>query len=134
MHPCVVCLLTQWHDCTRRFRYKGNRGKDCRCKLCEGEENPLSGLVINVGSQACYDISLSKLGVCTSLHVIYIVCMLEFVIFAGVCLGMQIAVIEFARNVLGWKDAQSTEFDSNTSHPVVRVTLASACESHGQQM
>ena len=29
------------------------------------------------------------------------------------------AVIEFARNILGWKDAQSTEFDKTTSHPMV---------------
>lgn len=38
---------------------------------------------------------------------------------AGVCLGMQVAVIEFARNILGWKDAHSTEFNSTTEHPVV---------------
>ncbi|KAM9185821.1 LOW QUALITY PROTEIN: CTP synthase 1-like [Dugong dugon] len=39
--------------------------------------------------------------------------------FLGVCLGMQLAVVEFSRNVLGWQDANSTEFDSKTSHPVV---------------
>ncbi|XP_019499409.1 PREDICTED: CTP synthase 1 isoform X2 [Hipposideros armiger] len=39
--------------------------------------------------------------------------------FLGVCLGMQLAVVEFSRNVLGWQDANSTEFDPNTSHPVV---------------
>nr|DBA33721.1 TPA: hypothetical protein GDO54_001360 [Pyxicephalus adspersus] len=39
--------------------------------------------------------------------------------FVGVCLGMQLAVVEFAREVLGWKDANSTEFDPKTSHPVV---------------
>uniref|UniRef100_A0A4W3ITA8 CTP synthase n=1 Tax=Callorhinchus milii TaxID=7868 RepID=A0A4W3ITA8_CALMI len=39
--------------------------------------------------------------------------------FLGVCLGMQLAVVEFARNQLGWKDANSTEFDSSTSHPVI---------------
>jgi len=39
--------------------------------------------------------------------------------FLGICLGMQIAVIEFARNMLGWKDANSAEFDSKTKHPVV---------------
>eukprot|EP00069_Balaena_mysticetus_P007407 bmy_19253T0 len=37
----------------------------------------------------------------------------------GVCLGMQLAVVEFSRNVLGWQDANSTEFDPNTNHPVV---------------
>lgn len=39
--------------------------------------------------------------------------------YLGVCLGMQVAVIEFARNVLGWKDANSTEFDKNSPYPVV---------------
>uniref|UniRef100_A0A665TFY6 CTP synthase n=1 Tax=Echeneis naucrates TaxID=173247 RepID=A0A665TFY6_ECHNA len=39
--------------------------------------------------------------------------------FLGVCLGMQLAVCEFARNMLGWKDANSTEFDPETKHPVV---------------
>jgi CTP synthase len=34
-------------------------------------------------------------------------------------LRLQIAVIEFARNVLGWTDANSTEFDPATPHPVV---------------
>ncbi|KAJ0055385.1 hypothetical protein NL108_016875, partial [Boleophthalmus pectinirostris] len=39
--------------------------------------------------------------------------------FLGVCLGMQLAVCEFARNMLGWKDANSTEFDPESQHPVV---------------
>ena len=39
--------------------------------------------------------------------------------YLGICLGMQVAVMEFARNVVGWKDASSTEFDKNTGHPVV---------------
>ncbi len=39
--------------------------------------------------------------------------------YLGICLGMQIAVIEFARNVLGWQDANSTEFDATTTNPVV---------------
>jgi CTP synthase len=39
--------------------------------------------------------------------------------FLGICLGMQSAVIEFARNVVGWKDANSTEFDPKSQHPVV---------------
>jgi len=39
--------------------------------------------------------------------------------YLGICLGMQIAVIEFARNVAKMKYANSTEFDSNTKYPVV---------------
>jgi CTP synthase len=39
--------------------------------------------------------------------------------FFGICLGMQMAVIEFARNVLGLKDAHSTEMNPNTPEPVI---------------
>jgi CTP synthase len=39
--------------------------------------------------------------------------------YLGLCLGMQIATIEFARNVLKLDKAHSTEFDENTSHPVI---------------
>ena len=39
--------------------------------------------------------------------------------FLGICLGMQIAVIEYARDVLGLSDATSTEFDSFTNNPVI---------------
>ncbi|MBQ4481433.1 MAG: CTP synthase [Victivallales bacterium] len=37
----------------------------------------------------------------------------------GICLGMQCMVIEYARNVLGYADADSTEFNAATSHPVI---------------
>lgn len=39
--------------------------------------------------------------------------------FLGICLGMQMAVIEYARNILGLKGANSTEMDERTPHPVI---------------
>ena len=39
--------------------------------------------------------------------------------FLGICLGLQCAVIEFARNVCGLKDANSTEFNKKTNYPVI---------------
>ena len=39
--------------------------------------------------------------------------------FLGICLGMQMCVVEFARNVLGYADASSTEKDPDTTHPVI---------------
>lgn len=39
--------------------------------------------------------------------------------YFGICLGMQIATIEFARNVLEYKDANSSEFDKNSTHKVI---------------
>ena len=41
--------------------------------------------------------------------------------YLGICLGMQVAVIEFARNVAGLKGAHSTEFDARTPHPVIAL-------------
>ena len=41
--------------------------------------------------------------------------------FLGLCLGMQVATIEFARNVCGIKDANSTEFDKNTKEPIISL-------------
>jgi CTP synthase len=41
--------------------------------------------------------------------------------FLGICLGMQMAVVEFARNVCGLEGANSTEFDLQTAHPVIHL-------------
>ena len=41
--------------------------------------------------------------------------------YLGICLGMQVAAIEFARNVLGYADANSSEFDRDTAHPVIDI-------------
>ena len=41
--------------------------------------------------------------------------------YLGICLGMQIAIIEFARDVLGMADAKSAEIDPSTTHPVIDI-------------
>lgn len=41
--------------------------------------------------------------------------------FFGICLGMQMAVIEYSRNILGYADANSTEMNEQTTHPVVNL-------------
>ena len=41
--------------------------------------------------------------------------------FFGICLGMQMSVVEYARNVLGWKDAHSVEMNPDTAHPVINL-------------
>jgi CTP synthase len=43
----------------------------------------------------------------------------EHIPFLGICLGMQLSMIEYARNVLGLEDANSMEFDESTRHPIV---------------
>ena len=41
--------------------------------------------------------------------------------YFGICYGMQAAVIEYARNILGWEDANTTEVNANTSKPVIAL-------------
>ena len=41
--------------------------------------------------------------------------------FLGICLGMQMAIVEFARDVLGYSDAHSIELDPDTAHPVIAL-------------
>ncbi len=45
----------------------------------------------------------------------------ENIPFFGICLGMQCAVIEYARNMCGWEDANSTEFEHVTDHPIINI-------------
>lgn len=41
--------------------------------------------------------------------------------FLGLCLGMQLSIVEYARNVVGYNDAHSVELDPNTTHPVIAL-------------
>ena len=50
--------------------------------------------------------------------------------YMGICLGMQVAVIDFARNVLGWADADSTEFNKNAK-PVIDIMADHNAENMG---
>lgn len=52
--------------------------------------------------------------------------------YLGICLGMQVVVIEYARNVLGWEGANSTEFDKESAYPV--VGLISEWQEQGRRL
>src|SRR5271166_137762 len=54
--------------------------------------------------------------------------------YLGICLGMQLAIIEYARNVLGLKGANSTEFDRATNHPVIALITEWQDLERGQQV
>ncbi|TAL60353.1 MAG: CTP synthase, partial [Bacteroidetes bacterium] len=41
--------------------------------------------------------------------------------YLGLCYGMQLAVVSFARGILGWKDANTTEVNTKTGHPVIHM-------------
>jgi len=52
--------------------------------------------------------------------------------YLGICLGMQLSIIEFARNVVGIKDANSMEFDENTKEPLIYL-IDSFIDANGQK-
>jgi CTP synthase len=54
--------------------------------------------------------------------------------YLGICLGMQLAIIEYARNVLALKNANSTEFDRATHHPVIALITEWQDLARGQQV
>ena len=54
--------------------------------------------------------------------------------YLGICLGMQLTLVEYARNVLGLEDANSIEFDENTPHPLVYLIDNFLDQSGGMQL
>jgi len=54
--------------------------------------------------------------------------------YLGICLGMQLAIVEYARNVLALKGANSTEFDRATTHPVIALITEWQDLERGQQV
>jgi len=54
--------------------------------------------------------------------------------YLGICLGMQLAIVEYARNVLALKGANSTEFDRATNHPVIALITEWQDLERGQQV
>jgi CTP synthase len=54
--------------------------------------------------------------------------------YLGICLGMQVAVIEYARNVVGLQGAHSTEFDATAAHPVIALITEWSREDGGQEL
>jgi CTP synthase len=54
--------------------------------------------------------------------------------YLGICLGMQVAVIEFARNKAGLEGAHSTEFDKTAAHPVIALITEWSREDGGQEL
>lgn len=54
--------------------------------------------------------------------------------YLGICLGMQVATIEYARNQIGLKNAHSTEFNANTKHPVIALVTEWTNQDGTRQM
>ena len=54
--------------------------------------------------------------------------------YLGICLGMQVAIVEYGRHVLGFTDANSTEFNRATTHPVIALISEWQDQALGQQV
>jgi CTP synthase len=54
--------------------------------------------------------------------------------YLGICLGMQVAIVEFGRHMLGLSDANSTEFNRATPHPVIALISEWQDQVHGSQL
>ncbi len=54
--------------------------------------------------------------------------------FLGISLGMQMAVVEFARNVMGWRDAHTTEANPHTTYPVIDLLPGQKLDKLGETM
>jgi CTP synthase len=54
--------------------------------------------------------------------------------YLGICLGMQVAIVEFGRHALGFADANSTEFNRTTPHPVIALISEWQDQVHGAQL
>ena len=54
--------------------------------------------------------------------------------YLGICLGMQVAIVEYGRHVLGFTDANSTEFNRATTHPVIALISEWQDQARGQQV
>jgi CTP synthase len=85
-------------------------GKSTKSKLAS--LNRFHGIIVPGG--------FGSRGIEGKLHVIEY-CRTHKIPYLGLCYGMQLLVIEYARNVLGWKDAMTTEIDPKTKHPVVDI-------------
>ena len=54
--------------------------------------------------------------------------------YLGICLGMQVAIVEYGRHVLGFTDANSTEFNRASTHPVIALISEWQDQAHGAQV
>lgn len=96
--------VIEWLDAGE---FEGKKGKRNLMKL-----KRYAGIIVPGG--------FGKRGVEGKLAVIAY-CRTKKIPYFGLCYGMQLLVVEYARNVLGWKDAHTTEIDETTKHPVVAM-------------
>jgi CTP synthase len=127
-HSVSIAVVGKYVDLTESYKslnealYHGGIANDCKVNLNFGDSEKLD-------SGTCNQMLADADGILVpggfgGRGIEGKICAANFarvnnVPYFGICLGMQIAVIEFARHVAGLENANSSEFDQNTPHPVI---------------
>ena len=127
-HSVTIAVVGKYVDLTESYKslnealYHGGIANDCKVNLNFGDSEKLD-------SGTCNQMLADADGILVpggfgGRGIEGKICAVNFarvnnVPFFGICLGMQIAVIEFARHIAGLDNANSSEFDQNTPHPVI---------------
>ena len=131
-HDVNIAIVGKYVDLTESYKslnealYHGGIANDCNVRLIfVDSEQVEDGTCSNMLAEADGILVPGGFGtrgiegkICSANHA-----RINNIPYFGICLGMQIAVIEFARNVAGLKDANSSEFNEFTSHPVIYLML-----------
>jgi len=131
-HSVTIAIVGKYVDLTESYKslnealYHGGIANDCRVNLVFVDSETIDG---NTCSKHLLDADgILVPGGFGTRGIEGKICAAKYarekkIPYFGICLGMQIAVIEFARNVAGLKKANSSEFDKNTPHPVIYLML-----------
>jgi CTP synthase len=131
-HSVTIAIVGKYVDLTESYKslnealYHGGIANDCRVNLVFVDSEKLDG---NTCSQHLVDADgILVPGGFGTRGIEGKICAAKYarenrIPYFGICLGMQIAVIEFARNVAGLEKANSSEFDKDTPHPVIYLML-----------
>ncbi len=131
-HSVTIAIVGKYVDLTESYKslnealYHGGIANDCRVNLVFVDSEKIDSKTCNQNLADANGILVP--GGFGTRGIEGKICAANYarekkVPYFGICLGMQIAVIEFARNVAGMKKANSSEFDKNTPHPVIYLML-----------
>jgi len=131
-HSVTIAIVGKYVDLTESYKslnealYHGGIANDCRVNLVFVDSEKIDGKTCNQHLTDARGILVP--GGFGTRGIEGKICAAKYarekkIPYFGICLGMQIAVIEFARNVAGLEKANSSEFDKNTPHPVIYLML-----------
>ncbi|MDY6792390.1 MAG: CTP synthase [Thermodesulfobacteriota bacterium] len=131
-HSVTIAIVGKYVDLTESYKslnealYHGGVANDCRVNLVFVDSE-------KIDSNTCSQYLVEADGILVpggfgTRGIEGKICAANFarenkIPYFGICLGMQIAVIEFARNIAGLEKANSSEFDKDTPHPVIYLML-----------